>query len=91
MDDAGSNLEYGVAAHTTHTGMQLLLLARETFSTFSDLLGYLSGTYKRRFGALNGVQAMKAVAAGRDPVDDVAALSQGLLENGIKYKKQKCS
>jgi hypothetical protein len=49
------------------------MFARENFT---DLAGYLSRAYKRRFSALNGVKAMKAVAAGRDPVDDVAAMSQ---------------
>ncbi len=29
-----------------------------------------------RFSANNGVEAMKAMAAGRDPMDDMAALSQ---------------
>ena len=69
VDDAASNLEYGVAPHTA----MKLLFRRENFA---DLAGYLSRAYKRRFSALNGVEAMKAVAAGRDPVDDVAALSQ---------------
>jgi hypothetical protein len=32
--------------------------------------GYLSKAYRRRFSAINGVEAMKAVAAGRDPVDE---------------------
>jgi hypothetical protein len=45
---------------------------------FADLAGYLSRAYKRRFSAKNGFEAMKAVAAGRDPVDDVAAMSQVL-------------
>jgi hypothetical protein len=40
------------------------------------LLTYLSKAYDRRYTALDGVEAMKRVAAGRDPVDDVAALSQ---------------
>ncbi len=55
-----------------HTVMQLLF-ARESFT---DLAGYLSRAYKRRFSALTVVQARKVVAAGRGPVDDVAALSQ---------------
>ncbi len=69
VNEAASNLEYGVAPHTA---MQLLF-ARDNFA---DLAGYLSRAYKRRFSALNGVEAVKAVAAGRDPVDDVAAMSQ---------------
>jgi hypothetical protein len=70
VDDAASNLEYGVAPHTA---MKLLFKR----GNFADLAGYLSRAYKRRFGANNGVEAMKAVAAGRDPVDaDEAALSQ---------------
>ena len=69
VDDAASNLEYGVAPHTA---MKLLF----NRGNFADLAGYLSRAYKRRFSANNGVEAMKAVAAGRDPVDDVAALSQ---------------
>jgi hypothetical protein len=46
--------------------------------TFADQAGYLSTATKRRCSALNGVQAMRlqAVAAGKDPLDDVAALSQ---------------
>ena len=69
VDDAANNLEYGVAPHTA----MKLLFRRENFA---DLAGYLSKVYRRRFSAINGVEAMKAVAAGRDPVDDVAALSQ---------------
>ena len=69
VDDAANNLEYGVAPHTA----MKLLFKRENFA---DLAGYLSKVYRRRFSAINGVEAMKAVAAGRDPVDDVAALSQ---------------
>jgi hypothetical protein len=70
VDDAASNLEYGVAPHTA---MKLLF----NIGNFADLAGYLSRAYyKRRFSANNGVEAMKAVAAGRHPVDDVAALSQ---------------
>ncbi len=60
------------ADSANHTVMQLLF-AR---GNFADLAGYLSRAYKGRFSALNGVEAMKAVAAGRDPVDDVAAMSQ---------------
>jgi hypothetical protein len=69
VDEAASNLEYGV---TPHIAMQLLFRR----DNFADLAGYLSKAYKRRFSALDGIEAMKAVAAGRDPVDDVAALSQ---------------
>jgi hypothetical protein len=63
---------WSTAGVAPHTAMQLLF-ARDNFT---DLAGYLSRAYKRRFIALNGVEAMKAVAAGRDPVDDVAAMSQ---------------
>jgi hypothetical protein len=60
VDDAASNLEYGVAPHTA---MKLLF----NIGNFADLAGYLSRAYKRRFSANNhGVEAMKAVAAGRD-------------------------
>jgi hypothetical protein len=58
VDDAASNLEYGVAPHTA---MKLLF----NRGNFADLAGYLSRAYKRRFSANNGVEAMKAVAAGR--------------------------
>ncbi len=69
VDDAASNLAYGVAPHTA---MKLLF----NRGNFADLAGFLSRAHKRRFSANNGVEAMKAVAAGRDPVDDVAAMSQ---------------
>jgi hypothetical protein len=72
VDDAASNLEYGVAPHTA----MKLLFNRGNFADLAVLAGYLSRAYKRRFSANNGIEAMKAVAAGRDLVDDVAALSQ---------------
>ena len=76
VDDAASNLEYGVAPHTASS--LKLLFKRGNFADLPGWIvaGYLSRAYKRRFSANNGVEAMKAVAAGRDPVDDVAPLSQ---------------
>ncbi len=62
---------YGVAPHTA-----MKLLFNRNNGNFADLAGYPSRAYKRRFSMNNGAEAMIAVAAGRDPVDDVAAMSQ---------------